>query len=252
MLFFCLDAQANKDVPEQKSSSVDVVYKFILPAAIGGLVMVILIVCLMWRHRKSKRKHSHGDESISLTPLDETRKKEKTRCVVSRGEGSIRYAPPPKTYTESAPPSQDADPEDVTQSDETRTKLSVISECEPVSNATRALPSKPRQPYAEVSIVDNDKDERYVKRNGHQPVPSSPCKSTTSEAGYENMQPLYECPDGKYNNKSPLYMNVGTAVQDEDGIYEEIPADRKNKDEPAVSQPLLDKNVNEQVKTESA
>lgn len=221
--------------------SVGVVYKFIIPSAIGGLIIVLLIVCILWRHRKSKQKHQSGDESISLTPVSERSKKEKTRCAVTRGEGSIRYAPPTKIFTTSAPPPEDSDSQDVTKTDETRTTLSVISENDPNNTISRALPVKPRQPYAEISIVGNNvKDERYVKRNEHKPVPSSPCKSTTSESGYENMQHLFKSlPE---NKGSPLYVNVGNADQDEEVLYEEIPADLKNRIELAVQQPLLDKN----------
>lgn len=209
--------------------------------------MVMLIICILWRHRKSKRKH-HADESIRLTPVSERGKKDKTRCAVTRGEGSIRYAPPTKTYTTSAPPPEDS--QDIAQTDETRTKLSVVSENDSntCNTLNRALPAKPRQPYAEVSIVGNDvKDERYVKRNEHKPVPSSPCKSTTSESGYENMQHLFKnLPD---NKGSPLYVNVGTS-EDDEVLYEEIPADLKNK-VVALKQPLLEKNGDNEVKPEA-
>lgn len=270
------DAQANKDITESKSSSLELVYKFIIPAAIGGLILVLLIVCIMWHQRRSKkrRKHQQELEAMSLKTLSDNMKSPtlkdtvKSKGEVTRGEGSIRYAPP-KSYN--ASPQEDAlqgvniTPNQLAQFDECHTSLSVISEseatgkceaqepCKSPNEATKPDASR-RRNYSEVCVPGNSgkvEDERYVKHGEKsriyaepfsvQAAPSSPAKSTSSEAKYENMQHLYECLDVKDDKGNPLYMNIDvfgndTKPEGED-LYEEIPADRPGS--LSEEQPLL-------------
>jgi hypothetical protein len=227
----------------------------------------------MWHQRRTKkqRKRQQEMEAMCLQTLSESkkcsaRKDTKSKCEVTRGEGSIRYAPP-KSFTTS---SQDEShqginitPNQLAEFDECRTSVSVISETEPSGKCDAEETSKSptevsdpdarrRRNYSEVSLGNNEKveDERYVKRGDKariyaqpfslQPTPSSPCKSTSSEAKYENMQHLYEYLDTNDDKGNPLYMNIdGLDDKNEAGedLYEEIPADRP--ESRSEEQPLL-------------
>lgn len=239
-LLFLLDAQANI---QESEKSTDFVLKFIVPAAIGGLAMVLLVICLLWRRRrKANRKRNGGEETIRLTPMGDHKKKD--NFIVTRGEGSIRYAPPPKTYNSSAPAPPQETPDSTKQNDDNQAGTAVVPDVEPRSREPQQTNIK--RPYAEISIeTTKEKDVRYVKRNDHKPVPGSPTKSDSSDSGYENMQHLYESVNRiKENlNTNPVYMNIGSEAPHE-GLYEEIPADREDvPDEPAAQQPLLQKEA---------
>lgn len=218
----------------------------------------------MWHQRRSKkrRKHQQEMEAMSLRTLSENMNSPilkdtvKSKGEVTRGVGSIRYAPP-KSYNES--PQQDSlqgvniTPNQLAQFDECHTTLNVISESEPSGkcesqeackspNETTEPDASRRRNYSEVCVgkIDKVEDERYVKHGDKsriyaepfsaQPAPSSPAKSTSSEAKYENMQHLYEFLDVKDDKGNPLYMNIDGFGEDPksegEDLYEEIPADR--------------------------
>ncbi|XP_031549873.1 protein sidekick-1-like [Actinia tenebrosa] len=278
------DAQANKDITESKTSSLELVYKFIAPGAIGGLILVLLIVCFMWHQRRSKKKRKHQQEmeAMSLQTLSENMKSPtrkdtvKLKGEVTRGEGSIRYAPPKSIPQEDSLQRVNITPNQLAQFDECHTTLSVISESEPSGKCqsqaackspdetTEKDPNRRRQ-YAEICVGNSDKveDERYVKHGDKsriyaepfsvQPAPSSPAKSTSSEAKYENMQNLYEFLDVKDDQGNPLYMNIdgfGEDLKPEgEDLYEEIPADRPESHSEEHEPLLLQSQRNEEDET---
>ncbi|XP_032242162.1 neuronal cell adhesion molecule isoform X2 [Nematostella vectensis] len=217
---------AKHDMPRHKSSTLSLVFKIILPAAAGGLVLVLLIVCLLWRHRrKAQRDYKQGQEgTMGLVALSDKKSQEVTRPkgVVTRGEGSIRYAPP---SCSSPPPSRgtvgegerpSSSNDDTYTSDETSPMLPQVPDVQtlPVNNVryvnhepvTRPHPaSDPSRIYAVPFAIPN--------------VP----RDVPKDNGYENMKHLYESLEPKEHTKR-VYMNLDDTERPLEGLYAEIPA----------------------------